>query len=99
MIRIAELEKDDEIKYWTYITTPKAPCPIRAGSWYRMGNVNWCPLQSKVYHSSWFVLLSVIVVFRLLKEKEMCVLFDSVESVWKITFFFSRREQTEKRGW
>ncbi len=81
MIIFVKLENNNQIKYWNYITKPKAPCPIKTGSWYRMGTVNCCPLQSKVCHSSWFVVLVAIVIFLLLEEKEMCGVWHDIENM------------------
>jgi hypothetical protein len=62
-----------------------------------MGTVNWCPPQSKVYHLSCFLLLSAIFVFRLFKEKGMCVsFFESVECL-KNNFLSSLEENKLKK--
>ncbi len=61
----------NEMKCETYITAPKAPCPISTGSRYRMGTVNSCPPQVKVCHSIGFVVLVAMFIFAKSKA-EIC---------------------------
>ncbi len=61
--------ENDTSKFWTYITTPEIPFPIKTGSWYRMGTVNWRPPHTKVCDTPWLLVFVAIFIAAISKAK------------------------------
>ena len=67
--KITTESKQDTIRDWAYMTTPKAPCPIRVGFWYRTGTRKSYAPAWMVCHWTGLALLVAIILFSKRKVK------------------------------